>query len=124
MGAPQLSQSVTVPGPRIRPEVAARLGYYVYAYVDPRNDEIFYVGKGCRKRILAHLENGSECERRRRIVELRDAGLQPRLDIIAHGMPDETTALRVEAAIIDVLRPGQNLTNRVRGFRALEFGRV
>jgi hypothetical protein len=27
-------------------EVARRLGYYVYMYVDPRSDRPFYVGKG------------------------------------------------------------------------------
>jgi LEM3-like protein len=28
--------------------------YYVYELVDPRNGEVFYVGKGCRGRIDAH----------------------------------------------------------------------
>lgn len=109
---------------RIRPEVADKLGYYVYAYVDPRNEEIFYVGKGCKGRVLAHLEEDRECEKTRRIDELRNAGLEPRLDIIAHGIEDEETALRIEAAIIDVLRPGQRLTNLVRGFRSMQFGRA
>jgi hypothetical protein len=109
---------------RVRPEVAARLRYYVYAYVDPRTDEIFYVGKGCGRRVLAHLDDARECEKTRRIAKLRDAGLEPHLDIIAHGMVDEETALRVEAALIDVLRLSQPLTNRVRGFRSLQFGRA
>ena len=109
---------------RIRPEVAARLGYYVYAYVDPRTEEIFYVGKGCRGRALAHLDQAQECEKTRRIAELRTAGLEPQIDILAHGMDDEETALRVEGAVIDVLRPGRKLTNRVRGFRCLQYGRA
>ena len=50
--------------------------------------------------------------------------MQPRLDILAHGLPDELTAFRIEAAIIDVLRPGKSLLNPVRGFRALQFGRL
>ena len=33
---------------RIRPEVAAKLGHYVYACIDPRNSEIFCVGKRIR----------------------------------------------------------------------------
>jgi hypothetical protein len=110
--------------PRIRPEVAAKLGYYVYAYIDPRNSEIFYVGKGCGQRVLAHLEESRESEKTRRIGELRDAGLKPQIHILAHGMQDEETALRVEGAVIDVLRPGRKLTNQVRGFRCLEFGRT
>lgn len=28
--------------------------FYVYALVDPRNDGIFYVGKGQRERVLHH----------------------------------------------------------------------
>ena len=28
------------------PEVESKLQYYVYALVDPRTDQIFYVGKG------------------------------------------------------------------------------
>ena len=39
----------------IPPEVADRLGYYVYLYIDPRSDRPFYVGKGQGRRILAHL---------------------------------------------------------------------
>jgi hypothetical protein len=110
---------------RIRPEVAAKLRYYVYVYVDPRDSQIFYVGKGCRGRALAHLDEGVlECEKPRRIAELKAAGLSPRIDILAHGMEDEETALRVEAAAIDILRPAQRLTNRVRGHRAIQFGRA
>jgi len=67
-------------------------------------------------RALAHLDEGElECEKTRRIAELKATGLSPRIDILAHGMEDEETALRVEAAAIDMLRPGQRLTNRVRG---------
>ena len=88
---------------RIRPEVAARLGYYVYAYVDPRTSEIFYVGKGCRGRALAHLDETRECEKTLRIAELRQVGLEPQIDILAHGMENEEIALRVEGAAIDVL---------------------
>ncbi len=108
----------------IRPEVAAKLGYYVYAYVDPRNSEIFYVGKGCRARALAHLDEAGDSEKVRRIAELKSANIHPRIDILAHGITDEIVALRIEAAVIDVLWPGKTLTNKVRGFQTLQFGRV
>lgn len=39
----------------IRPEVAHRLGYYVYLYIDPRDGQPFYVGKGQGERALSHL---------------------------------------------------------------------
>ncbi len=41
--------------PRLPPEVAERIGpFYVYLLVDPRNGEVFYVGKGTGARPLAH----------------------------------------------------------------------
>lgn len=109
---------------RIRPEVAAKLVYYVYAYVDPRDSGIFYVGKGCGARALAHLDEAGESAKVRRIAELKAAGLHPHIDILAHGITDEETALRIEAAVIDALWPGKTLTNKVRGNQSLEFGRV
>lgn len=100
---------------RIRPEVAARLGYYVYAYVDPRNSEIFYVGKGCRSRVLAHLDEVGESAKVLRITELNNANIEPRIDILAHGIANEATAIRIEAAVIDALWPEKTLTNKVLG---------
>ena len=109
---------------RMRPEVAERLGYYVYAYVDPRTSAIFYVGKGCRGRAVAHLDEAGESEKIRRIEELRREGLEPQIEILSHGLATEETALRIEAAVIDVLWPEKALTNKVRGFRAIDFGRI
>jgi hypothetical protein len=109
--------------PRIRPEVAAKIRYYVYAYVDPRDSEIFYVGKGCRSRALAHLDEEGETAKIQRIREIKDADLEPRIDILAHGLANEETALRIEAAVIDALWPGKKLTNKVRGYGSLELGR-
>ncbi len=31
--------------------------YYVYQLIDPRTDEVFYIGKGCKKRMYRHVEN-------------------------------------------------------------------
>src|SRR2546429_8996709 len=86
---------------KVRPEVAAKLAYYVYAYVDPRNSEIFYIGKGCGVRALSHLDEVGESAKIRRIDELKAIGLRPRIDILAHGIANEETALRIEAAVID-----------------------
>ncbi|CAA9560026.1 MAG: hypothetical protein AVDCRST_MAG86-708 [uncultured Truepera sp.] len=36
----------------ISPKVAERLKYYVYLYIDPRYNRIFYVGKGKGSRVL------------------------------------------------------------------------
>ena len=109
---------------RIRPEVAAKLGYYIYVYIDPRDSGIFYVGKGCGARALAHLDEAGESAKNHRISELKAAGLPPQIDILAHGILDEETALRIEAAVIDTLWPSKALLNKVRGNRSLDLGRV
>lgn len=108
---------------RIPPEVAERLGYYVYLYVDPRDQQIFYVGKGNGSRVLAHLDEESESKKCARIAAIRHDGGEPQLEILSHGLRDEETAFRVEAAVIDVLRLGA-LTNQVRGWKSVQNGRM
>src|SRR5262245_6652747 len=84
---------------RLPAGVAERLGYYVYLYVDPRSNKPFYVGKGKGQRVLAHLSASGESRKAQVIAELKALGLQPRLEILAHALPSEETALRIEAAI-------------------------
>ena len=107
----------------IRPEVAHRLGYYVYLYVDPRNEQPFYVGKGQGERALSHLNEAAESRKCARIAESRAEGKAPRIDILAHALRDEETAFRIEAAVIDLLGLDA-LTNEVRGWRSLQLGRI
>ena len=106
----------------IPPDVADHLGYYVYLYVDPRTDKPFYVGKGVGRRVLAHLGDEADSAKARRLSELADQGLEPRLEILTHGLRDEETAFRIEAAAIDLLGLPE-LTNEVRGSRSVQFGR-
>lgn len=96
----------------ISPRVAEQLRYYVYLYIDPRSDPIFYVGKGKGRRVLEHLRETGESEKIKLIRELHAEGLQPRLEILVHGLDDEADALRVEAAVIDLLGRDK-LTNLV-----------
>ncbi len=99
--------------PSIPPEVARSLGYYVYLYVDPRTGNPFYVGKGKDDRVLAHLSSKGESRKATVLAELGEAGLESRLGILSHGLADEETALRVEAAVIDLLGL-DDLTNLVQ----------
>ena len=119
-----LAVATQIPALAIRPEVAEKLGHYVYAYVDPRNEEIFYIGKGYRTRALAHLSLQGRSPKLDLIGEIRRTGLEPRIDILAHDLPDERTAFRVEAAVIDALWATDRLTNRVRGHHSTDWGRV
>jgi len=106
---------------RIPPEVADRLGYYVYLYVDPRSGQPFYVGKGQGQRVLSHLSASGESRKARVIQELNAMGQKPRLDILAHRLDSEETALRIEAAVIDLLGLDK-LTNLVSGWRSVQLG--
>ena len=107
----------------IPPDVAHHLGYYVYLYVDPRDGRIFYVGKGQGERALAHLSAEGESRTGRVLEELKQLGLEPRIDVLTHQLPDEESAFRIEAAIIDLLGLGE-LTNEVRGWRSVQLGRL
>jgi len=49
------------------PGVKEKLLHYVYVYVDPSNDEIFYVGKGKGDRCFAHLSEKSDGDKIQRI---------------------------------------------------------
>lgn len=108
---------------RLPPGVAEQLGFYVYLYIDPRTERPFYVGKGKANRVLSHLSDPIASEKTAMIQELLSAGLEPRLEVLAHGLADEESAFRVEAAAIDLLGLG-NLTNQVAGWRSLQLGRI
>lgn len=106
--------------PRI---VAQRLGYYVYLYLDPRTNRPFYVGKGKGERVLAHLSDKVESEKKYKLDELSRLGLEPTIEILAHCLRDEETALRIEAAVIDLLGLDV-LTNKVHGWQSIQLGRL
>src|SRR5437899_2218044 len=108
---------------KIPPEVEEQLGFYVYAYIDPRTNRAFYVGKGRAGRVLSHLTTEGESRKQALIEEIRAAGNEPRLDIVQHGIPDEESALRIEAALIDMLGL-KVLTNEVHGWRHKFLGRA
>ena len=104
-------------------DVARKLNYYVYAYVNPLDKEIFYVGKGKGRRVLRHLEDRAESRKVATIKQIQAAEKQPQLEILAHGLRSAETALQVEAAVIDALGL-PFLTNRVRGWRSSRYGRT
>lgn len=62
--------------------------YYVYTYTDPRNNEIFYVGKGKKYRHTEHLRNvknnllGKSDNKRKsqRIKDILDSGIEPLIE--------------------------------------------
>ena len=106
----------------LKPGMAEKLGYYVYLYVDPRNGKVFYIGKGKDERCLDHLFEGDDHSKVQRIRDIFAAGLEPRIEMLAHGLRTEQEAYNIEAAAIGLLGL-ENLTNRVVGKDSLRFGR-
>lgn len=92
--------------------------FYVYVYIDPRNFEEFYFGKGRGSRKNAHLSDSSDSEKTQRIAEIRNAGLEPIIRVIACNL-SENEALLVEKTLL--WRLGRQLTNVSSGHYAENF---
>jgi uncharacterized protein len=105
--------------------------YYVYALIDPRDDKIFYIGKGKGNRVFAHL-NGAldypdESDKINLIREIISAGNNVKHYIIRHGIDDEKRAFEIESTIIDFLtfddyKHLSNITNKVAGHHTWDRG--
>jgi uncharacterized protein len=108
--------------PRIPPAVARKLGFYVYVYVNPVDNTVFYVGKGKNGRALAHLRVDERKAIAKVIRQIRATRKEPQIDILAHNLGTSDAALKVEAAAIDLLGVS-NLSNAVRGHGA-QYGRL
>ena len=116
-----------------------KLGSYVYALCDPRDKKIFYVGKAGGKdskgnnRIFSHFEEARQAlnnnvlemsQKTRRIIDIWSSDEPVDWYIIRHNLPNEESALHVEAALIDLLSISQNgsALNIVRGHGASGHG--
>ena len=74
-------------------------GYYVYVYIDPRNFEEFYYGKGKGKRKFAHLSDDSDNEKTKRIKAIQKIGLEPIIKVIANSLTEDQAFL-IEKTLI------------------------
>jgi|ERR1035437_727975 hypothetical protein len=73
--------------------------FYVYVYIDPRNFERFYYGKGRGSRQFSHLLDATDSEKTTKINEIRKEGLEPIIRVVAKGLTEEQ-ALLVEKTLI------------------------
>lgn len=93
-------------------------GFYTYFLADPRNGEIFYVGKGVGKRVYRHerdvlngrTDNGAKCLR---ILEIHKAGLRV-LHLLFSLHHNEEDAYSLERILIEALS-SHGLTNISHG---------
>ena len=92
--------------------------YYVYVYIDPRNFEEFYYGKGKWNRKDAHLSDESDTEKVKRIKAIKKEGLEPIIKVIAKDLT-EREAFLVEKTLIWKL--GRTLLNISSGQFADKF---
>jgi uncharacterized protein len=102
-----------------------KLGYYIYLLIDPRDNKVFYVGKGNGNRINQHLlgaldNKTKESEKIKRIREIENGGHKIMNVILRHGLT-EKEAFEVESAMIDFLGKDK-LTNIVSGHHSLDNG--
>ncbi len=104
--------------------VVEQIEHYVYYLKDPRDDEIFYIGKGRGNRVFQHvqcsLDSPAENEKLDRIREISKSGNRVQHFILRHGL-QESVALEVEAAVIDILGL-TNLSNLQAGHKSGDFG--
>jgi hypothetical protein len=100
--------------------------YYVYGLLDPRTEEVFYIGKGKGARIAAHVreaaEDGNNAPKHRRIREIEASGQRVRQIFLARDLEQEGEAFAIEALMIYeakchgvVLGIQSNLTNLISG---------
>ena len=101
-------------------EIKKELGYYVYALIDPRYHEVFYIGKGHNNRIKIHekyaMKIDKDTPKLNRIREIKDAGKDVLEYIIVAGL-DEKTAMLIEASFLELLKNKYqfDLKNKIKG---------
>lgn len=92
-------------GMEFKQTVIEALKYYVYCLVDPRDNKIFYIGKGYGNRVFQHAQNAlDENLGSLKLDTIRDiikANLSVKYYIVRHGLTAEEAYL-VESVLIDV----------------------
>lgn len=103
-------------------EVIKKIGYYVYALIDPREDSygVFYIGKGKANRVFNHVKEALKYvpkerddkksyqkaeiatnEKYETIKAIEAAGEHVRYYILRHGITCEQMAYQIESTLID-----------------------
>lgn len=101
-------------------------GFYVYALIDPRDDKVFYIGKGIGSRVFSHeveseKSKKSEKKKLQKIREIERDGFFVKRLIVNWGL-SESEAFAAEATLINLLKymPDIQLSNEVAGHHVHE----
>ena len=88
------------------PKTQEELKAYVYALIDPRDNKIFYIGKGNNSRVFSHINeaiiNPRETEKLETIRAIKCENEKVKHFIIRHGL-EENEAFMLESVLIDFL---------------------
>lgn len=92
--------------------------YYVYFLIDPRDDSVFYVGKGKGKRMFTHVKQArrgiiDNVDKYKRIIEIQALGLEV-VEYIKKDNLNEAEAYKLEKELITQMRL-IGITNIVNG---------
>lgn len=111
--------------------IIEKIAHYIYCLIDPRDGNIFYVGKGVGNRVFHHAqaslqETEKPSDKIALIKEIHQSGQQPVYYILRHNIQTEKQAFEYEAMAIDLLslvKPSQQpLTNIQGGTHSSEKG--
>ena len=104
--------------------VVEKLDYYVYFLQDPRDSNVFYIGKGFGNRVFNHIdcavETDGETDKLDIIREILNSGNKVNHFILRHGLT-EKIAFEIEASLIDFIGM-ENLANLQGGHYSDDFG--
>ena len=100
------------------------LQYYVYFLQDPRDNNVFYVGKGVGNRVFNHVEVALAedliSDKLDVIRDIANSGYKVKHYILRHGL-SEQEAFEIEAALIDFVGVN-NLSNLQGGHYSSDYG--
>lgn len=103
---------------KIQNELKVLEKYYVYVLIDPRNEKVFYVGKGQDDRLFHHekeVERGAdEAPKHKKILEIKLSGKQVK-KVVVGRFDTHQEALSVECVLIHWVYGIENLTNIASG---------
>ena len=115
-------------------ELHPKIGYYVYLLIDPRDNSIFYVGKGQGDRIFAHAkgalkenESSSLSPKNDLIKEIINEGKEVDYRMVRWGIENEEKAFEIESILIDLLtneslKKTGGIKNKIDGKHSQNYG--